>query len=90
LPELKIPNISDGNEGQIYNVKKVAFVRHKTKEAIENLPLAHLKNGQICKLPQELSGWAYDCVALAHSGLNAFPANVEFGIQDNEYYAEII
>ena len=90
LTELKIANTNDSNEGQIYHVKKVGFVRHKSKEAIEILPLVHLKNGQICKLPQELSGWAYNSVALAHGGTNVYPANVEFGIQDNEYYAEII
>jgi hypothetical protein len=45
---------------------------------------------KLCRLPVELSPWAFNCVAMAHEGLLKFPATVEFGLLDGRKYAEII
>lgn len=43
------------------------------------------------KLPVPLSSWAYDTIAIAHSPLgNPLPCEVEFGVLDGRYYAEML
>jgi hypothetical protein len=91
--------------GSIYEVKKVGFVlvdksdceikKINTLNALEGkcaLPTAvMLFDGQyeLCSLPVALSEWVQECVYMAFTGMNMFPAKVEFGVLNNRVYAKI-
>lgn len=102
FPTLK----SDRGEGSTYAVRKVGWLFADRQDCVGlEIPLGAMAAGkvtlptavvefdgkpQLCKLPIELGSWAFDQVALAHSGMNLFPAKVEFGILDGRHYAEIL
>ena len=92
IPVLK----SKKETGSVFEVKKVGFVladkndcKAKGLNAPEapggksTLPTAVVLFGseyELCSLPLELSEWVQQCVGMAHSGMNAFPTKVEFGV----------
>jgi hypothetical protein len=102
FPALK----SDRGEGSTYAVRKVGWLIADRQDCTGlkippeamaagkvTLPTAVVEfdgKPQLCKLPIELGSWAFDQVALAHSGNNLFPAKVEFGVLDGRHYAEIL
>jgi hypothetical protein len=102
FPTLK----SDNDEGSSYAVRKVGWLFADRQDCNEveippgamaagkvTLPTAVIMfdgEPQLCKLPIELGAWAFDLVALAHSGHNLFPAKVEFGVLDGRHYVKIL
>ncbi|VAX33355.1 hypothetical protein MNBD_NITROSPIRAE02-1635 [hydrothermal vent metagenome] len=102
MPSLK----SEKEKGSVFHVKKVGFVlvdKNECKRKGLNaqqapggkcaLPTAVVLFGnkyELCSLPLELSEWVQQCVGMAHSGMNAFPTQVEFGVLNNRIYAEML
>ena len=102
IPSLK----SESEKGSVYEVKKVGFVivdkekckkeKIKAQDAPGNkcaLPTAVvLFDGiyELCSLPIDLTEWVQQCVAMAHSGMNAFPSKVEFGVLNGRTYGEML
>jgi len=105
LREILFPVLrSDSDEGSTYPVRKVGWLLADRQDcggvelagamAAEKvtLPTAVIMfdgEPQLCKPPIEVGAWAFDQVALAHSGHDLFPAKVEFGILNGRHYAEI-
>jgi len=97
---------SEQEKGSVFEVKKVGFYMASKEECEKlklpaeqvpggkyALPTAFVKFGaefELCKLPTELTGWVSNAVAMAHSGMNAFPCSVEFGELNGRKYAEIL
>lgn len=44
----------------------------------------------LCRLPLQLSNWAFDAVALTRQLRNHFPMRIELGILRGRHYAEIL
>ncbi len=102
MPSLK----SEKEKGSVFRVKKLGFVlvdKNECKRKGLNarqasggkcaLPTAVVLFGdkyELCSLPLELSEWVQQCVGMAHSGMNAFPTQVEFGVLNNRIYAEML
>lgn len=90
LKQLPIPVTKNSKEkGSILSVLKVGFFNNEG----ELLPTVTIKNSEreeLLRLPIELQAWAVNCVSLAQTGMKVFPSNVEFGILDGRYYAEIL
>ncbi len=79
---LEIPVCDDG---RIYKVLSVGFFGRMEQA---NLTIENNGHRECYLLPNELLDWAVDCVSLANMGCNPFPSQVQFGIADNNYYAE--
>jgi hypothetical protein len=102
LEVLPIPKlVSENEKGTVYTVLKVGVLfaknatDYKEKEHKEYLYLPTITVGPgvnkcAFRLPLSLSAWAFDQVALTHSGDIAFPAEVEFGVLNDRVYAEYI
>jgi hypothetical protein len=102
LEALPIPKLAFENEkGAVYTVLKVGvlFAKNTTDHKKTNikehfyLPTITVGTGvnkSVFRLPLNLSAWAFDQVALAHSGNIVFPAEVEFGVLNDHIYAEYI
>lgn len=71
------------NDGRIYKVLSVGFFRHMEQA---NLTIENNGHAECYLLPNELLGWAVDCVGFANMGFNPFPLQVKFGIADDTYY----
>jgi len=89
LNQLAIPFIKSTDEkGVIYKVKTVGIFNYDS-QFMPTITIIHNGKDELLKLPLELSQWALNCVAMAHSGMETFPSDVEFGVLDDRYYAEI-
>lgn len=84
---LEIPVVANENiNGVSYKVLSVGMVRN----GVYLLTIQHDKEAVAYRLPVELTEWAQTTIGLAMSGIKALPANIEFGILKNRYYAEIL
>lgn len=102
IPQLK--NRKD--KGEVYKVFKVGFALISPDDcAKKGIKAQRLQGGKsmlpttvveleterrLCRLPLALTSWVFDTVAQAHSGMNPFPATVEFGTIDGRIFAEIL
>jgi hypothetical protein len=102
LPNLK----DESESGTTYRVVKVGFLAVPSSQCKEiNLKAKSAPGGrcllptavvlfdgkeELCKLPIELSEWVENSVAMAHSGIDLFPSDVEFGILKGRAYAEML
>ncbi|MEY2169042.1 MULTISPECIES: hypothetical protein [unclassified Rhodanobacter] len=93
-------------KGSVFAVHKVGFLAVSKQECVVAginaeeqppgkclLPTAVVKlagTPELCKLPISLGPWAFDCVAMAHSGVLEFPTQIEFGILEGRSYAEFV
>lgn len=98
--------INDKDKGTIYQVFKAGFVFASPDDCAKQGIKPQRKEGgkyvlptivveidgqrQLCRLPFGLSSWAFDSVALAQSGMNPFPSQVEFGTLKGRTFAEIL
>lgn len=98
--------MNNKENGTVYTVQKVGFLAVPETDCRKNnicaqsgpggkslLPTAVVEfagQQQLCRLPLELTSWVFDCVAMAHSGMNSFPSKVEFGVLDGRTYAELL
>jgi hypothetical protein len=92
--------------GSTYIVRKVGFVAASEAQCrAAGLSVAETHAGKcvlptavvefdgeptLCRLPPLLASWVFDCVALARSGINPFPASVEFGLASGSVYAQFV
>lgn len=89
---LDIPSLSSETEsGMVYNVLSVGFLRGASKP----IPVITVRAGNLpilYRLPEWYADWVMQAQVLAHSGLNLFPCDVEFGYisRENRYYAEML
>jgi hypothetical protein len=107
LPEIACPKVADTTKkGAVYKVYKVGFLAISTNDIpLEMrgvfqqagkyiLPTIDLQFGdtrQLCKLPVQLTEWAFDLTAtVQYTGKSPFPVEVEFGVLDDRHYAEMI
>jgi hypothetical protein len=97
---------SDKETGTVLVVKKVGFLAVSEDDCMkagapanriaENkciLPTAVVEldcRVTLLRLPVELAGWVFDCVALANAEQNQFPSKVEFGELNGRVYAQLI
>lgn len=97
---------SDKDSGSVFEVKKVGFVLADPNEcklkgldapkvpggksALPTAVVLFDKKFELCSLPFELFGWVEGCVAMAHAGMNPFPTEVEFGVLEGRFYAEVL
>lgn len=81
---LKIPHTE---LGKIYSVLSIGFFG-KMKQP--NITVEENNQVKCYLLPLELLNWSMDCVAIANVGGNVFPSRVQFGVINNQYYAEIM
>lgn len=102
FPSLKM----DKEEGSIYTVLKVGFLAVAEADCTRNGLKAQVGPGgkcllpttvvefagtpQLCRLPVELTSWAFNCVAMANRGMNPFPSKVELGVRDGRTYVELL
>ena len=99
--------MDSGRKGSIYTVFKIGFLALPAADMpIEDLfgispragkyvlPTAELLfsgGRQLCKLPVQLTDWAFDLVAQVQStGRTPFPSEIEFGVLDGRHYAEML
>ena len=92
-------------QGKVYDVKNVGFFMADIKECSNlSIIEKNIHEGRVplptiviqfegrfkqFRLPAELNGWTYDCVALVSGGAKLFPCKVEIG-NLNGIYAEIL
>ena len=80
-PVLEIP------EGSV--IKRVLSVGVSSK----NTPMVTVQesDGVICYLlPNWYESWCRTCVSMAMSGMNLFPSDVEFSLNNGKYAADIL
>lgn len=73
-------------DGSTYDVLSVGMLQ-------DNTPIATIKkDGEpiVYRLPSELFDWVVSIVQMSQMGMNLFPVQVEFGIQQGRHYAEIL
>lgn len=89
---LDIPSLLALTEpGVVYNVLSVGFLGG----APNPVPVATVRVGELpilYRLPVWYLDWVMQAQGLAHSGLNLFPCDVEFGYiaPENRYYADYV
>ncbi|MFJ5625572.1 hypothetical protein ACIQD3_23520 [Peribacillus loiseleuriae] len=84
---LKVPVLLDEEtKGVIHQVLSVGFLGEQRD------PIVTIKksNGESVayRLPDDLCGWAENCMVLKLQGVDMLPAEVEFGILNNKAYAK--
>jgi hypothetical protein len=90
LPTLAFRTITDPHEqgGEVYRIKKVGA--YHSREGAMPVAVVEGASGPIeYQLPVQLLPWVQDCVGMAMMGMNPFPCQVEFGIVNGAYYAEL-
>jgi hypothetical protein len=102
LDEVSLPKIKrPADKGAFYVALKVGILftpnasdysatRYKGHPYLPTITIQVDTATRILRLPLDLAPWAFDAVALAHSGLLSFPAEIEFGILKNRVYAEYV
>ena len=106
LPTLPMPVIADARErATVYHVVGIAVLPAPAAEVrrigvtsnapggMVPLPTVTVRADQherLYRLPIELNGWSFDCVALALDGQLHFPCDVEFGVIEGRPYAEFV
>ncbi|WP_100489245.1 hypothetical protein [Sporolactobacillus pectinivorans] len=84
---LEIPILkSTKDKGMIYRVLSVGLVNQK------HVIITIETHGEVLayRLSNNFKDWVENSMLLAQQDFNPFPADVEFGILDGRYYAEII
>jgi hypothetical protein len=107
LPEVGCPKIEGPTkQGSVYTIYKVGFLGVSTtdipidfpsivvqaeKYILPTIELDFGQERQLCRLPLQLTDWAFDLVALTQQlGGNPLPARIEFGVLDGRHYAEML
>lgn len=89
-PILELPTLRDEREaGLVLDVGRVGVSRETSFAWLETTA------GLRYRLPDSLSAWAFDVVALSLAGggnesLGVFPTPIEFGILNGRAYAEFV